>query len=328
MQRSIWAGLALALSLGASAHANDSSAALGAGGLVLTKTHDIAMRSEDLAISPKRVTVRYVFVNESSSDIDEIVAFPMPDIDAGEFWEEPLGTTTADPVNFMGFAVHADGKLVPVSVEQRAMFKGADVTARVKAAGLPVNVVGQDGVKRVDALSPAKRAALKNAGLLDTEDTYSRPLWTVTTKFYWRQHFPAGKPITVEHSYQPVTGQSFFSHYELEAKGKDDAYVTPYCMDAGTRARVKALLAERTKSPPPGTDAGYLSAYSTEYVLMTANNWKGPIGHFHLTVDKLAPANVLSLCWDGDLKKTGATRFEAVRENFAPARDLKMLVLQ
>jgi hypothetical protein len=37
---------------------------------------------------------------------------------------------------------------------------------------------------------------------------------------------------------------------------------------------------------------------------------------------------VLSLCWGGDLKKTGATTFEAARENFAPARDIKLLVLQ
>jgi hypothetical protein len=28
------------------------------------------------------------------------------------------------------------------------------------------------------------------------------------------------------------------------------------------------------------------------------------------------------------LKKTGATTFEAVRENFAPTRDIHMLVLQ
>ena len=41
---------------------------LGAGGLVLTKSADIRMRSEDLDISPKRVEVRYVFVNESGRD--------------------------------------------------------------------------------------------------------------------------------------------------------------------------------------------------------------------------------------------------------------------
>ena len=60
---------------------------------------------------------------------------------------------------------------------------------------------------------------------------------------------------------------------------------------------------------------------------MTGNNWKGPIGRFHLTIDKLKADNILSMCWDGDLRKTGATTFEAERTNFAPPRDIKLLVL-
>jgi uncharacterized protein DUF4424 len=63
-------------------------------------------------------------------------------------------------------------------------------------------------------------------------------------------------------------------------------------------------------------------------VLSTGNNWKGPIGHFHLTLDKLKPDNVLSLCWDGALRKTGAATFEDTRENFAPKSDIKLLVVE
>jgi Domain of unknown function (DUF4424) len=63
-------------------------------------------------------------------------------------------------------------------------------------------------------------------------------------------------------------------------------------------------------------------------VLKTANNWKGPIGHFRLTLDKLAPDAVLSLCWDGALKKAGATTFEGTRDDFAPQRDVELLVLR
>ena len=67
-----------------------------------------------------------------------------------------------------------------------------------------------------------------------------------------------------------------------------------------------------------------LYALTTDYILVTGNNWKGPIGHFHLTLDKEKPDNVMSLCWDGELKKTGATTFEATRENFAPAHDIHL----
>ena len=71
-----------------------------------------------------------------------------------------------------------------------------------------------------------------------------------------------------------------------------------------------------------------LNGYETDFVLKTARNWKGPIGRFHLTIDKLKPDNLISLCWDGDLKKTGPTTFESTRENFAPAGDIKLLVLE
>jgi hypothetical protein len=43
---------------------------------------------------------------------------------------------------------------------------------------------------------------------------------------------------------------------------------------------------------------------------------RGPVGHFTLALDKAAPADVLSLCFPGDLKKISPTRFIATRENF------------
>jgi hypothetical protein len=33
------------------------------------------------------------------------------------------------------------------------------------------------------------------------------------------------------------------------------------------------------------------------------------------------------MCWDGTLTKTGPETFEAVRKDFAPAGDIKLLVL-
>ena len=62
------------------------------------------------------------------------------------------------------------------------------------------------------------------------------------------------------------------------------------------------------------------------YVLTTANTWNGPIGTFHLTIDKGAPRNVLSLCMDGS-RKTGPTTFEVEKKNFSPAQDLCLLIV-
>src|SRR5258708_2914227 len=73
MLRIVLAGCAAFL-LAQSALADDSSAALGAGGLVLTQSTDIRMAVEDLKLSPNRAVVRYEFVNDGPKDIDSIVA--------------------------------------------------------------------------------------------------------------------------------------------------------------------------------------------------------------------------------------------------------------
>ena len=66
--------------LAAPAAANDSTASMGAGGLVLKRTDGIAMVSEDLYVSAREVRVKYRFLNHTAEPIETLVAFPMPDI--------------------------------------------------------------------------------------------------------------------------------------------------------------------------------------------------------------------------------------------------------
>jgi hypothetical protein len=305
--------------------ADDSSAALGAGGLVLTHSADIRMADEQLSVSPKAVRIRFTFVNDSDQPIDALVAFPMPDIDAGEYSESPIGAVTEDPVNFMNFKVVAGGAPVAASVEQRALIKDRDVSAVVRAAGLPINPINATGTKALQALSPAGRKALASAADVD-DPSDVRPLWTVRTRFFWRQHFLPHAPVVLEQSYQPVTGQSLFGPTELSAETSDAAYYAKtFCLDPAAHAGLARKLAAAKAAQPE--NGGYISAYITDYVLKTGNNWKGPIGHFHLVLDKLKPDNVLSLCWAGSLVRTSPTTFEFDAKNFAPGQDIKLLVL-
>ena len=133
--------------------------------------------------------------------------------------------------------------------------------------------------------------------------------------------------MVLEQRYQPVTGQSFFSESELTERTREDSryWQQNFCLDGPTRSAIAAKMAESKKANPQ--NGGLLNAFETDYILVTGNNWKGPIGKFHLTVDKLKADNILSMCWDGELKKTGPTTFEAERKNFAPVRDIKLLVL-
>jgi hypothetical protein len=61
--------------VGAPVHANDSSAAMAAGGLVLVKNDQVRMVSEVLRIAPRLVEVDYVFENTGSRDVTTEVAF-------------------------------------------------------------------------------------------------------------------------------------------------------------------------------------------------------------------------------------------------------------
>ena len=320
--------LASALACVAPALGDDSSAMLGAGGVVmLTKNSDIRMAAEDLYLSPKQVKVHYTFINDGAKDADLMVAFPLPDVDNADLAESPIGTTVGGGPNFVGFKLMVDGKAVTPTAEERAIFKGKDVSDQVKAAGLPLNIVigGYDALQH---LPTPKLAVLVKAGLIENEGDAANPnyhaLWTTTTKFWWKMHFPAGKPVSVDHSYQPVTGQTFFGKFSLDPGEQRDYYDKNFCLDAATVAGIKTRLAQIKKQT--GND-GLLNQYTTDFVILTANNWKGPIGKFHLTIDKLKPTNVLSMCWDG-LKKTGTTRFESTLTDFAPKKDIQILVLE
>jgi hypothetical protein len=318
--------LAIAATLVAPALADDSSAMLGAGGIMLTKNADIRMASEDLFLSPNQVKVHYTFTNDSGKDVDTIVAFPLPDVDNYELGESPIGTTKDTTPNFVGFALSVDGKTVVPTSEERAYFNGKDVTAQLLALGAPLNVVIGGGYDKLNKLPKASHDALVKAGLLEDEGSDSvHAKWVTKTKFWWKMHFPAGATVSVDHTYQPVTGQTFFGTYVFTDKDETARYAKDYCIDAGTKSAILAGLGDIKKKT--GND-GLLNQYTTDFVIVTANNWKGPIGKFHLTIDKLKPSNILSLCWPGDIHKTGATRFESTLTNFAPKKDIQILVLE
>jgi len=312
-----------ALAAAVCARADDSSAALGAGGVVFTKNTPVKMAAEDLYLSPQAVRIRFEFSNPTKKDVDTIVAFPLPDIDTYDFYGSAIGTVTDDPQNFVGFKAVVDGEPVAFTIEQRAFVKNRDVTALVLAAGAPVNPVTDEGYDRLSKLPADKQKALVAAGVAEGDANEFVPQWTVRTRFWWPQKFPAGKTVVIEHSYQPVTGQFFFS---TQYGKRTDEQNAGYCFDTGTWASLDARTAQ--KKQPDGEAGTYMNAYETDYILKTATNWQGPIGRFHMTLDKLKADNIVTLCWDGDLKKTGPTTFEFTAQNYAPARDVHMLVLE
>jgi len=320
--------VAAALLAASPALADDSTAELSGGGLVFTKNTDIRMASEDLRISPMAVKVRYEFANDSDRDIDAIVAFPLPDVDMEKLVETPIGRMSKDTRNFVDFKATAGGKPIKTQFERKAMQAGQDVSDKVRAAGLDIDIYSEAYHTALEHLPPAKKKMLHDQGLMNLSqegDDWVQPRWIVQTKYYWTQHFPAHKTVVIEHDYKPVTGQSFMSKYDLAGDGWK-CYRDTFCVDKNTEAELRRIYA--TRPPQKGNQDYLMWANDTGFILKTANNWKGSIGHFHLTLDKEKPGGVISLCWDKPLKKTGATTYESDLRDFSPSQDLRILVLE
>jgi hypothetical protein len=322
---------ALALCAAAPALANDSSAELTTGGLVLAKSADIEMRSEDLAISAKEIVVRYRFFNRAARDVTTTVAFPMPDI----VWDGPdtnIAVPAPDSPNFLDFRTTIDGQPVAAQNEQKALAKGVDITARLAALGVPLAPQSEATGKALDALKPADKDALVKEEIAIPDDYdvgkgwehHLAPNWTLKSSFFWTQTFPAGRELAVEHRYRPSVGETTGTEVGSPSIDPETAkrYATLYCVD-------KDFVAGARKAQKPNTSGGFtapLFERRIAYVLTTGANWAGPIGDFRLTVDKGEPDSLVSFCADG-VKKIAPTVFEVRHANFTPTRDLDVLIL-
>ena len=314
----------------APALANDSTAELAAGGLVLTKSPAIEMRAEDLYISAKQVRVRYRFTNTSARDVTVLVAFPMPDITT-EGVDDMISIPTQDPRNILGFSTTVDGKPVVAQVEQHAIKNGVDRTTYLQGLGVPLAPHLQSTNKLIDRLAQSRKDELVRLGLavIDEYDVgkgmekHWEATWTLKTTCFWRQTFPAGREIVVEHRYKPSVGESAGTSWGSSYFEKDPSYAERrrhYCVDDDFLASVR-------RSKKPGEDYAPLQEERIEYILTTGANWKAPIGDFRMVVDKGDPAYIVSFCGEG-VRKIGPTQFEVRHANYTPTRDVSILILK
>ncbi|MBW8728945.1 MAG: DUF4424 domain-containing protein [Inquilinus limosus] len=322
-------GLAALLAPLAAARANDSTAELAAGGLVLTRTADIEMQSEDLFVSAKEIRVTYHFFNRSAEDKTVTVAFPMPDVTL-DFIDGMTAVPHPGSENFLDFSTKADGKPVATEVEIKAFGNGVEQTALLRKLGVPIYPdADYDGLT---ALPKAKQDELIGLGLAAVNEFDSGkgweqhvvPMWTLKTTYHFRQTFPAGREVVIEHRYTPGTGESVGSVVgSFYAPGTpeyaDD--LRTYCIDQGFLAAVGRAKAKA------GQDGMPFSEQRVSYILTTGANWAAPIKDFRLVVDKGDAKNLISFCGDG-VKKISPTRFEMRKTDFTPSAELNVLILR
>ncbi|WP_283140412.1 DUF4424 family protein [Neisseria sp. HMSC078C12] len=270
------------------------------------------MQSEDLHISEKQIRVHYKFKNTTAQDITETVLFPLPIVPA---------VTVSDFADTKGlvnsFRIYADGKPVRPQAHVRAYFERrngslVDVTADLKKCGLSDQELmhpwtkKQDGEK-IDSKIGACRSAKVQSMLSKQTDELS--YWSSQIIYSWKQTFKAGSVTEIKHQYTPLVGGSFLP--SLKAKDSK-AFIDEYCMDENFLKNFKTV------------EGGSKVYHYLGYVLTTGANWAKPIGKFTLTIDR-EPNTVISLCWDKSLRKVGPNRFQAVKENFLPKKDLDII---
>ena len=299
--------IALAM-LSPSCFGNDSTGYAGVGGLILKKTADIEMSSEHLFISKDKIRVDYEFTNLTDHDVSETILFPLPIIKPktdGDF-AHTEGTVQS-------FKVWVNNQATTTQAHSSGFWQDQDITSALKKCGFSPEEIGfayyispyssaleisAEKIRACIASFAPKTKALSN------EDA---PLWDSQVTYSWHQVFPAHKTIHVRHEYVPLAGGATnlglnFSNVNTKT----------FCLDSTFMSKLKKGGSK---------DAAYTAL---SYVLKTGANWAKPIPKFTLTIDKSVD-ELLSLCWDASLKKTSPTRFEAIKTNFTPTRNIDVI---
>jgi len=327
------ASLLLLTALSSAAGANDTMATLGAGGLVFVQTGSVKMLSEDLFVSPGEVRVVYEFRNEGETDAETLVAFPLPDITGS--LESPVSIPTEDGDNIFGFETLFNGSPVAAQLHQYAFAQNIDYTQLLMQMEVPLAPFGEPTMMALAGLDEEQLAELQHHGLVvpmeyDAGAGWQKeyyPNWTLRSTYSWEAVFPVGETVTVEHRYTPSVGGTVAVTFLADAyEGYDPAtvYKDKYCTDDSFIAAVRRTL--------PDPDEPYGAPFTESwlsYIWSTGANWSGPVGTFHLTIDKGRPDNLVSFCWDGEVTKTSPTTFEMEAKDWWPpwGRELDVLIL-
>ncbi len=361
LKRRLLAALSFAALLSGAGAANDGWTGITASGLEFQKTDAIAMQSEDLYVGVDQIKVDYVFKNTTAADVTGTIAFPMPPITISTFMFAPTRFTAQqmDAENPLDFTAIVDGQPVTVKAEKRAYMPkpepepadpnapyvpppasaeydepGEDVTDYLTSMGIPISLDPAKVMDALDKLPEAKAKELIDKQYVYKDDGQNGPeirwimAWSIGNRFSWEQTFKAGAEVKIAHSYKAWPSGGLFYWYDWTKPTKDwdsDPNADEkkkYCIDEGTGKAINAAL----PADPEAGNTHHGNAFNISYVLTTAKTWKGPIGTFKLTLDKLKETNVLSVCMDG-LEKSGPTTFTVTKTNYTPEKDLEVLVV-
>ncbi len=202
------------------------------------------------------------------------------------------------------------------------------ITDELRSLGIPLMPTVAATAAPLRRLSERRRHALIEAGYLDRQvhrdgTIADVPLWTLKSRFWRRQAFPAGREVAVHQSYTPSLGGQpslSFGSPDLDP-GQMARYADRFCTDPAFARSAQALYRRASADGSPSFQA------SEQYLTYVMPAGSGPIGTFTLIVDKGDPATMVSFCGSA-LKRTGPTTSEMVVKDYVPDRAIDVLFLK
>ena len=223
-----------------------------------------------------------------------------------------------------------DGKPITLTINERIAIDGKDVSKRLTELKLPRRwFEDYQWLEALQKRPETELRALADEGLLaqNINGWEWLPRWQLVTEISRAQVFPAGRTITVEHSYAPQTGGSVGGGLLKDSRAAYpeaiDYYKKRWCVDDFFLRGFDRRNAQKNRN---GEEA-YHGETWIGYILSSGANWKGPIKDFRLVVDKGSTDNLVSFCMDG-VKKIGPTQFEVRKTNYEPNQDLNILIVK
>ena len=193
-----------------SAVAADGTTELAAGGLIYAGLPHLVTDMEEIVIAADRVRVAYGVRNTSEANVSLLAAFALPDVDMAALDGTPLDNPSydpANPANYVGFSARADGQLVDLFFESRALALGLiDATDTLKALKLPLYPLSPGLGEQIKALDPATQSMMIARSLVRLADGQFEPFWTLKTTLFWIEPFAPSQTRTLAIEYRPIAG--------------------------------------------------------------------------------------------------------------------------
>lgn len=286
--------------------ANDAIGYSSVGGIILGKSHDIAMKKEVLNLSYKKISVYYEFVNESSKELEETIIFPLPEYTANyEFSDQYYG----EPYKFL---IEVNNQKVNYHTQIKALYNNEDITKTLEKIGLTEKQIAYFPLNspfniKVKPLTDKQLQQLLKYNFIEkssTNDGYV-PTWSIAASYIWKQTFKPNEVVKVYHEYVPfVAAGPGVSYIDKEV-------IKNFCMD-------KSFLKGMNKL----SNKEYIPVFHVSYILKSANTWKNGIEDFTLNINKGSSQELVSLCFPGEFKKINSTTLQLHLTNFKPTQDL------